>query len=265
MPDKRVKNIEDALDESISRLKAGKTIRECLETYPEYAEELAPLLVTAEKLNSMPAEMPHNCNLAQAIEKVRETAGRIGTTRVPEGHSFAGRFFNFRAALGLATAAGFLLIASIGLVSYSYRTIPGDSFYPVKILCEKIDLDYLTAENKKSDKHIELADERLDEVQKVAHSRHSIDKNALHSMHEHTEIALNDVEGISDNEEIDCLNRIQQLHRRQIDLLKRTRADFYAQNADEINQSIQLCNDRMNWVIQANEAVSQQANAGIIE
>jgi len=146
-----------------------------------------------------------------------------------------------------------MLVTAIGLMSFSSSTLPGDSLYPVKLFCEKIDLDYLTAKNKKAFKHIELADKRLDEVQKVVRTKHIIDGNALHEMHEHTEFALNQADECPDEEVAGFLKRIEQLHRRQIGQLTRTQSDFYAKNTDEIGQSIQLCSDRMDWVQEANQ------------
>ncbi|MBU2614639.1 MAG: hypothetical protein KKG87_03635 [Elusimicrobia bacterium] len=242
--------IEDVLDQAIDQLNKGKSIHDCLDAYPEYADELAPLLATAQKLQEIQIKQPHVCKLSETIEKVRETAVLMKTQ---DSKSFL--FVPLNTIVRMSVAAGFIFLAVIGVMSFSSRSLPGESWYSIKLFCEKIDLDYLTSKSNKASKHIELADKRLNEVQKVAQARHVIDKNTLHEMHVHTEIALDQVDEYPDEEAAAFLKRIEQLHRRQIGQLTKTQSDFYSErsNMNEINQSIQLCSDRMDWVQQANE------------
>lgn len=154
-------DLEFILTDCLDRVLSGQqTVADCLETFPEYADELRPLLLTGiltARLRSpeMPAE-----HVDQLEARLREqmTAQRrviyLPALRLAVGRSAAIIVFIFMAFLG----------SSAGLVAASAQTIPGDTLYGVKRFWEEIILIATTLIGSLDDLWLHFAQVRLEEV-----------------------------------------------------------------------------------------------------
>jgi hypothetical protein len=74
-------NLDTALDESLSLMKAGVDRRACLARYSQYASELDPLLKLASGLRLVNAPKPtvaaHNAGQRRMLEALRKRRIRI--------------------------------------------------------------------------------------------------------------------------------------------------------------------------------------------
>ncbi|OGS20085.1 MAG: hypothetical protein A2252_08640 [Elusimicrobia bacterium RIFOXYA2_FULL_39_19] len=250
---KQITGIENILDECINCLQRGEPLESCLQAYPDYAQELEPLLLIAQKLDISAAKQQNQNDLENALSGMR-----VAFTQDPAGKTDPGLFSRLVYSsffMGL-TAACMLVITGLTAGYMTSKALPGETLYPAKLFFEKMDMEYLTAKNERAEKNIELADRRLGEVRKVAGTKHIIDKDALHSMHRHTEIALSQADEYPAEEMHHIISRIQELHRKQIGQLASAQSEYNADNS--FNASIQLCNDRMNWVSEMQDTLESK-------
>ncbi|MBZ0277529.1 MAG: DUF5667 domain-containing protein, partial [Anaerolineae bacterium] len=149
--------LTDCLDHVLS---GQQTVTECLDRFPEYADELRPLLLTGiltARLRSpeMPAE---HVDQLEARLRAQMTAQRrviyLPALRLAVGRSAAIIVFIFMAFLG----------SSAGLVAASAQTIPGDTLYGVKRFWEEVILIVTTLIGSLDDLWLHFAQVRLEEV-----------------------------------------------------------------------------------------------------
>lgn len=153
--------IVDAFDDCIDRLARGQSLQACLEVYPQYAAELAPMLETGVAV-IRGADIDAEWSEIQAGMEARfERALSNGGVDVRRGAAVWVRLLGTVASLLLV-----LVIALNGLALVSQESLPGDTLYGYKRFTESIRLslvdssgvDILTEE---------FARRRLDETQAV--------------------------------------------------------------------------------------------------
>jgi hypothetical protein len=161
-------DLDDILAICLDHLLRGeKTLAECLHDYPDHAAELKPALQIAfltMRLKS--AEMPET--RVDALES-RLRAQMVDNTRPIQLSGV--RYL----PLGLSRLAAALIIGFIltvgsgaGLVAASADDLPGDTLYGVKRLWETIVLTFAPLTGQPGDLWLQLAETRLDEVNRLA-------------------------------------------------------------------------------------------------
>ncbi len=145
------------LDECLDRLKAGDSISACLERYPEHAEELEPLLETAQLTAPLRfTEPPRPQALARGRQRFLTKAARLHAQRQARERPLVDRLRDFftagltRPVWGRAVVAIVVVLLLFGAVSgvvvqAAASSLPGDPLYPVKQVTRQVQL--LTALN----------------------------------------------------------------------------------------------------------------------
>lgn len=148
------------LDECLDRLKAGDSISACLQSYPEHAEELQPLLETAQFAQALRfTEPPRPEALARGRQRFLTATARWRGERRTSERSWLEKVLDFFAAgatllspqfwrvrgAGRAVAVilvAFLLFGAISgvIVQASESSLPGDPLYPVKQVTRQVQL-----------------------------------------------------------------------------------------------------------------------------
>jgi len=153
-------DFDTALDQCLTWLRGGMGIEECLASYPEYANQLRPLLELAIQVgrvitpaSSTAARAAGEQRMLTAFAQRQERVARISPlilylqrvirdlTRGGPGH--------FRPAWNLAIVSLFILsIAGGGLtVAASAHSLPGDALYSVKMVAQQTRL-FLTRDSE---------------------------------------------------------------------------------------------------------------------
>ena len=165
MPD----NFSDLLDQCLADIAAGRATPEsCAAAYPQYADQLLPLLRVSEMARTVPAsslrlekrQAIHAQLLARAAH-LKQNGVSSATQRTQRSR----RVFRW-----LPVAAAVMLICSllsVGVVSASAGALPGEALYPIKRLTEDAMLTF-TPPSGQTDLHIYLAERRLGEYQALA-------------------------------------------------------------------------------------------------
>ncbi|MEI7844334.1 MAG: DUF5667 domain-containing protein [Chloroflexota bacterium] len=168
-------NLFDALEICLQALDKGADLESCLALFPEFVDDLRPILTAAVQAHSavvkeVPAEVISRgkARVLQAAAEMREqrAAALVATSSSKRSKGFFGPRF-FRLALTTATMLVFLLTSGTGLVNASSSALPGDNLYPVKRSWEDVRLFFVFDENSKEQLSEEFDHKRVQEIEEL--------------------------------------------------------------------------------------------------
>lgn len=157
----KIRRFDDVLDECLERLLVkGETIEQCLQSFPEYSDELKPLLETALASRRISDLQPRpefrnraRYELHSALLKMEQKRSRS--------------FFNLSWQPRWATAVGILLVISLvggGTVAAASNSMPDSPLYAIKRATEQAQLALTFSEMDKAELYARLADKRVEEI-----------------------------------------------------------------------------------------------------
>ena len=160
--------IDNILQHCLELMLRGTPARECLALYPEFAEELAPLLgasVRAENLLVRPMGVVSRSRIKATVfgEWNRRRAPKRRWWALPAFAPFAPRWAAMAATLAVA-----LMLGGSGTVLAAGYSIPGDALYPVKQVREEVRLWMTWSPEAKVDMYTRLVNKRADEIRALA-------------------------------------------------------------------------------------------------
>lgn len=230
--------IEEILDELIAEVKKGRSVDDCLREYPEYADELRPLLHLVNSIAELPKPEPS----AEIIETVINQARVLSSEqRAPKGFSLR-EIFALRPVM-VRVAAITLLVFVVGLttVSLSANSLPGHMLYPIKIATERVQL-FLTTDTKgKARLHVVYADKRTDEFVSLLTPGVKINEDLLAEMLRETGQAINCAELLDENSALEIIDQIDECSKQQMKVLQEARHCACEVDIAVIEEAIQDC------------------------
>jgi hypothetical protein len=153
------KEFNNILNECLERLLIkGETIEQCLQSYPEQAAELKPLLETALVAKKALAIQPRADFKVRARYQFRSALQGIASQR---SHPFWGWFPRWATVVTIVLV--FLLIGG-GTVVAAGNSMPDSPLYPVKLATEQARLTLTPSQIGKARLCAELADRRVVEI-----------------------------------------------------------------------------------------------------
>lgn len=160
---KNNKELDNILDECLKRLLIkGETIEQCLNSYPEYAVELKPLLETTVVTQKALAIEPRPEFKARARYQFQSALREPKPQRVLP-------FFNWRSQWVMAIAITLaVLLSGGGTVAAAGNSMPDSPLYPVKLATEQVQLVITTSNINKAKLYAKLADKRVTEIVYIA-------------------------------------------------------------------------------------------------
>ncbi len=153
------KEFDNILDECLERLLVkGETIEQCLQSYPEQAAELEPLLRTALATGEAVDFQPRPEFRAKARYQFRSAL------REMEGggrRSLFGWFPRWATSVAIVLA---VLVAGSGTVAAASNSMPDSPLYSVKLATEQVRLTLTPSPLGKAEFCASLADRRVEEI-----------------------------------------------------------------------------------------------------
>jgi len=153
------KEFDNILDECLGRLLVkGETIEQCLQSYPEQAAELEPLLRTALAAGEAVDFQPRPEFRAKARYQFRSAL------REMEGggrHSLSGWFPRWATSVTIVLV---VLVAGSGTVAAASNSMPDSPLYSVKLATEQVRLTLTPSPLGKAEFCASLADRRVEEI-----------------------------------------------------------------------------------------------------
>lgn len=158
-------NLYDALEICLQELENGADVETALARYPEFADELRPMLEAssaARKLTVVRDPSPEAMRRGRA--KLLQRAAEMREAKVAPRKRII-PFFQ-RIAISFTLAATFLL-SGTGLVGASSSALPGQKLYPVKRGWEGVRLFFIFDKNMRKSLENQFEGERLNEVSEL--------------------------------------------------------------------------------------------------
>jgi hypothetical protein len=151
------KQFNNILDECLELLITGQeTVEQCLQRYPEYANELEPLLRTAVLMNKAVDVKPSADFRARARYQMQL---KMAESKAPR------RFIRTVPRWAVAVCTVMLVfVLGGGTVLASEGSMPGNPLYAVKLAAENVQLQLTFSQDKKTELYVALANERVDEM-----------------------------------------------------------------------------------------------------
>ena len=166
----RDSNFDNILNDCLERLASGESVAECLARYPDYAEELAPILQMGRAtMQASRANMPCSAGKARGLARMQaalaegQQGGRRWQLQLP---------WAFRRPISTRIAAAFAvvflaIVAAGGTTVASAGSIPGEALYPVKAMRESVEERMARSDERKAQVHAKLARERGREMREL--------------------------------------------------------------------------------------------------
>ena len=252
------KRFDDTLDTCLDRVMAkGYTIEQCLESYPEQAAELEPLLRAA--LSAVKASSPieprseyktiakNRLLLALEAKEKKKIERRTPLWR-----------WQRRWAVALAAVLVLILIG-VGTVSASASSLPGDTLYPVKTATEKVQGFFTFGSVAKANFHMKLAQRRLDELKLLVESNRTIPQSLLGVMNTETNGAI---EILSRNKQAgnESIDRLTGLTSKQKAVLTELIEKVPPKAKLALQQALQRCEDAHARAVLLKDRIPQMGN-----
>ncbi|MBI2980026.1 MAG: hypothetical protein HYY41_04260 [Chloroflexi bacterium] len=160
---RKSRKLNNALDACLEQLLIkGETVEQCLQSFPEYADELKPLLETALSVKQVSAIQPR----PELRDKARYQLYSVLQGMLPR-KSLSSFSWRPQWAVVLTAVLVFLLVGS-GTVAASANSMPDQPLYPVKLATERVRLILTPSSLGKAELYARLADKRVEEIVRMA-------------------------------------------------------------------------------------------------
>jgi hypothetical protein len=157
------KEFENILDDCLERLVVrGETVEDCLNAYPQQADDLKPLLQTA--------LLTKNATVIEPRPEFKASARYQFRIALQETTTNKNRFLStwrFRWATAL-TAILVMLMASGGLVIAAGTSMPDSPLYSVKLAVEQMQINLTFSDLGKANLYARFANRRVSEIMHMA-------------------------------------------------------------------------------------------------
>jgi len=149
---------ENILDECLERLGRGETLGQCLQSYPEQAAQLEPLLHMAQAVIKASAILPRSEFKARARYEFRSALQAEATKKRQP-------LFSLRRRWSVALmVVSILLLVGGGTAVAASNSMPDSPLYPVKLAAEQVQLTLTPSDMGKARLCAMLADRRVAEI-----------------------------------------------------------------------------------------------------
>ena len=156
---KKSRKFNDILDECLEQLLVkGETIEQCLQSYPEQADELEPLLQIALATKKASVIQPRPEFRDKARYQFRSALQEIEPKR---GYSLFGWQSRWATAV---TVVLVLVLAGGSTVAAAGNSMPDNPLYSVKLATEQVQLTLTPSALGKAELHARLVDKRVAEI-----------------------------------------------------------------------------------------------------
>lgn len=156
---RKTEEFNTILDECLERLLVkGEAIEQCLQSYPEQAVELEPLLQTALATKEALIIQPRPEFKARARYQFRSALQEAASSRRRPFFGWVPRWAT------VVIIVLVLLLAGGGVVAAAGNSMPDNPLYPVKLATEEAQLALTPSDMSKAELYAKLADKRVVEI-----------------------------------------------------------------------------------------------------
>jgi hypothetical protein len=158
-------NVYDALEMCLQEIERGADVDTVLFRYPEFTEELRPILETAVKAKKAAINSPSPDVVRRNRAKVLGHVAQLREAKAKPWHGFWS--VSIRRTLVSLAVITILFIGSTGLVRAASTTVPGDNLYPIKRTWENVNVLFTFDVRAREALEVEHENERLEELSEL--------------------------------------------------------------------------------------------------
>ncbi len=156
--------LEELFEICLERLESGAELEHILSSYPDQANELRSLLLAVLEGQQLAAEISPQ-PAVQSLSRAQFLTAAAGMAPVPRKLRFT--WFHLRLATSTLIMVGILAAILLGTGLASADSLPGDVFYPVKLMVEQIHLNMVQDPPARLELQENYDDRRLAEVERL--------------------------------------------------------------------------------------------------
>jgi len=206
------RNFQTTLDECLKELETGQSLDAILARYPEEADELRPLLLTAQNLKAVPIARPRS-HVQQAGWQ-RFLGEAIALRRARERRPA----FSLWQPLAAAASLVLVLFLAGGATTYAAsRSLPDSPLYPLKLATEEARLWFVFDEDDQAGILLDQSETRMTEIRKLVQQGKPVEGNVLSAMRARMTRATDIIDKRDAPQEL--VTRANELSARQEDIL----------------------------------------------
>lgn len=169
------KEIGTIFDECIQRMASGEQLTECIQRYPQYVEELTPLLETASITRNVALSI--SCSPQAKLKGLKRLTTVLVNNRAKKQAEENSWFTLFgwpritaKPVMLVLVAALTTAIMVLGTGAASSNSIPGEPLYWVKSQTENVSLIMPQSDISRAQTHVRLANERVHEIKQLVNN-----------------------------------------------------------------------------------------------
>lgn len=158
-------NLYEVLEKCLLEIEQGADVDTVIFRYPEFADELRPILETSIKAMEMAVPEPPSYVVQINRAKVLQHAAQMREAKAkPASRIWFASLRRLAVTIAVVLA---LFVSGNGLVHAASNTIPGDNLYPVKRTWEDVLVLFTFNTQQRETLEIEHENERLDEINEL--------------------------------------------------------------------------------------------------
>ena len=236
--------LEWILDECIEQIRSGHDPEDVLKQYPQVADEIRPLLLLTQELESLPTPVP-------SAHGMMRTMARLSLDSKRNGRLVRGLWpgpFSWPTLARAAVIVFVLLGVSWGTITASAGSAPGDLLYPIKVFTERVKL-YLTINpENKAELRILFSGERLKEAIKLYQKGYGVKEDLLKAMLEEARLAVETSANLSDGSGVLLVAQAANLSDYQQEVLQQLTEKAPPAEQQELAPWVNMCGQRARWM-----------------
>ncbi|RME09307.1 MAG: hypothetical protein D6802_12445, partial [Ardenticatenia bacterium] len=204
-----MKPIEDIFEECLQAIEAGDTLEACLARYPEYADELRPLLELALDLQQTPKPRLSPEAFHGGYERVVQAAHAKREASAPSQAARALPFPRWRWLAAAAVFVALFITSTITADRIAADSLPGEPLYAVKQFSEWVRLITAITPEQRANAHALRAERRLQETIELLQRGQAPDPALLDAARREVEKTVQLATPLSESEREQLLQRWQ--------------------------------------------------------
>ena len=250
-----MKTKEEILDQCTDAILSGATVEEALAPYPDWKDELKPLLELAAELSSLPEPELNLTRMMQSMgEAMAEEVPKVGKSRIT--------LFSRPVLLRIAASITVLLMLGWGTMTASASAVPGDWFYPIKLMTERARFALTINPEEKAELRITFSEQRLKEAVKKYEQGGGLDKALLKEMLDEAALALETVPELPSDSRDLVAARVLSTSRFQEESLKRIHEKATPEEQEVLKPYMEMCAQRCDWMSNHIDTPESWSNCG---
>src|SRR5690349_19892239 len=164
-------NLYEVLEICLQDIEQGADIETVLFRYPDFAEELRPILQASVDAGNIAVATPAMDVVQRNRAKVLQYASQMREAKARSSQRFW--FASFRRLAVTLAVVAVVFVSGTGLVRAASTTLPGDQLYPVKRTWEDMLVAFTFNGQQRDALEVEHENERLQELQELFAERRS--------------------------------------------------------------------------------------------